>query len=797
MIFSYVFSISLSSLAFEVLLARYFSISQWNHLSFMVISIALFGFAASGTFLNLFLTRTRLDAEKLAAPARFRALTVLYCVSAVTAVMVVNRLPLDYFRLSVEKIQAVYLMSAFFLFSIPFFFAGLIISLAYTAFYKRAGVIYLATMIGSAAGALLPFLLLTTFREIHLIVCVSLAPLLLLLQRGKGGIPPAHDHDRRRRIPGSAVTLFLTFAGGAAVAISAGILLTSGSGAKFSDFKALRQILRFPDSQIVGTRTDIRGRVDRVKSPFLRFAPGYSLKGRHDLPAQDAVYIDGDNAFTLFHLRDKDDVRFARSSLPFAGYLLVPEPRDILLIENGGGWGIIAAKAAGVAAPTVVTEHPHVAEMMASHYRIPVLSGNPRAYLRRSKKRFDLVQVENWGTSLPGSAALAQSYAFSVEAFVDYLDHLNDRGVLILSRKLLLPPADIVRLWGTAYRALKAGGIDRPENHLAVLRNWDIFTLICAKTALEDNTELERFARQMNFDIVYLPVTRNDMVNRFNRFAQPYHADEIRLLSSAFKSGEAAGYFESYLLDVASQTDDRPFPARFLKWTRIKDLYKSMGSRLQALTFSGEIVVFVVFVEGLLLSLLLLVAPLLLTGKKDKKPERSHVLYFLALGAGFMFLELYFIKSFTLLLGDPVVSLCVVLAGMMGSSGMGGYLSRDMPETRLGLFLGLLIGVMVCLYVGMAPIQKHVLIFPRGIRVVFAFLILIPTGVLAGLPFPVAMRCLLKNQTHRAYAWAANGCTSVLAAVASAQIAVSLGISLLLITASVAYLLALICVQKR
>ena len=57
MILSAVFLIGLSTLAFEVLLTRVFSITQWNHLSFMVISIALFGFAASGTFLSIFNAR--------------------------------------------------------------------------------------------------------------------------------------------------------------------------------------------------------------------------------------------------------------------------------------------------------------------------------------------------------------------------------------------------------------------------------------------------------------------------------------------------------------------------------------------------------------------------------------------------------------------------------------------------------------------------------------------------------------------------------------------------------------------
>ena len=36
-----IFLVSFATLAFEVLLTRVFAIGQWNHLSFMVISIAL------------------------------------------------------------------------------------------------------------------------------------------------------------------------------------------------------------------------------------------------------------------------------------------------------------------------------------------------------------------------------------------------------------------------------------------------------------------------------------------------------------------------------------------------------------------------------------------------------------------------------------------------------------------------------------------------------------------------------------------------------------------------------------
>ncbi|HEX6144111.1 MAG TPA: hypothetical protein VFZ01_15445, partial [Geminicoccaceae bacterium] len=45
--------ISAAILAYEVLLMRLFSIQQWYHFAYMIISIALLGFGASGTFLAL------------------------------------------------------------------------------------------------------------------------------------------------------------------------------------------------------------------------------------------------------------------------------------------------------------------------------------------------------------------------------------------------------------------------------------------------------------------------------------------------------------------------------------------------------------------------------------------------------------------------------------------------------------------------------------------------------------------------------------------------------------------------
>ena len=45
--------ISAAAIAYEILLIRLLSIIHWHHFAYMIISVALLGFGASGTFLSL------------------------------------------------------------------------------------------------------------------------------------------------------------------------------------------------------------------------------------------------------------------------------------------------------------------------------------------------------------------------------------------------------------------------------------------------------------------------------------------------------------------------------------------------------------------------------------------------------------------------------------------------------------------------------------------------------------------------------------------------------------------------
>ena len=204
--------------------------------------------------------------------------------------------------------------------------------------------------------------------------------------------------------------------------------------------------------------------------------------------------------------------------------------------------------ASGARKITIVEQQPQTAKIVQRHYNITMVNQNPRSFLTISDGRFRIIHIENWGSSLPGSDALTQEYLFTTESFSEYLNHLTENGILIIARKLLLPPADSIRLWAVAYESLKSLGFKNPEQHIAVLRNWSTFTLIVSVKPLNDTAVLKDFARNMNFDLVYIPDITKKMVNRFNIFDAPYHFLEISRLAKAYQSGTEKSYFETYPL---------------------------------------------------------------------------------------------------------------------------------------------------------------------------------------------------------------------------------------------------------
>jgi len=802
MILKAVFLLSFSSLTFQVLLTRVFSISQWNHLSFMVISIALFGFAASGTFLSILDTRKKQWEKRISTKRSLFHFIYIYTVFTIGSFVALNNMPLDYFRLPLDPAQALYLLAAFLLLALPFFFTGLIVATAYSFLPEKSGLIYFVTMAGSACGALLPIPLLPFLGEGKLIVISALLPVIIMPLKWPWRKSDNSEKDDLKENAAQKKQKVFTVAGLIIIISSAFLVSPVGDfiiEIKPSQYKALSQTLRFPDTRVTSTVTDLRGRTDHVKSKYIRFAPGLSLKFAEKLPVQRTCFKDGDNQFVLYDLQTEKDALFSKFTLPYSGYVLAPNGSNVLLIQHGGGSAIPCAIASGAKKITIIEQNPEIAKTVQRQYSLPVVNQNPRSFLAGSNKRFNIIHVENWGTSIPGMAALTQEHLLTIDAVTQYLNHLSDNGILVISRKLLLPPADSIRLWSVAYESLKSLGIESPEQHIIILRNWDTFTLIISSNPLKEKDigNIKKFAKDCNFDLVYFKGISSDMANIFNVFDKPYHFLEISRLEKAYKSGSEKSFFQSYFLDVSPQTDNRPFPSRFLKWSGLNTLYKSTGSRLYSILMSGEIIVSVVFLEALVISVFLLVLPLLAVPKKRKKLFKSHIFFFLSVGAGFMFLELFFIKEYILLFGNPTVSFTIVVSGILIFSSIGGFWSQRIRPNSFKETLIALICILIVIFVSLDAIIHYILGFSSFLRYFLAFLLLLPAGFLVGLPFPLGMRYLLKSPVERAYAWTANGCTSVLSSILSAQIAISSGISTILVCSVLSYILAFLCILKH
>ncbi|MCP4371268.1 MAG: hypothetical protein GY797_24605, partial [Deltaproteobacteria bacterium] len=459
MIIKALFLLSLSSLAYEVLLTRVFSISQWNHLSFMVISIALFGFAASGTFLCILDMGEKKWEKRLLQKSNLSYFIYLYTIFTIGSFVALNNMPIDYFRLPLDSAQALYLPAAFLLLALPFFFTGLIVTIAYSCFSEKSGLVYFATMAGSACGALLPIPLLPFLGEDKLIIISALLPVVIMplkwpLQKS--------EHSKKENLKIRATRKeqkVSTIAGLIIIIFSAFLMSPVGDfiiKIKPSQYKALSQALRFPGTRITGTVNDLRGKIDHVKSKYIRFAPGLSLKFVDKLPVQRAGFRDGDNPFILYDIQSQKDALFSKFTLPYSGYALATDAANILLIQHSGGSAVPCAIASGVKDITIIEQNPEIAKAVRSHYSLPVINQNPRSFLAASNKRFNIIHVENWGVSIPDMAALTQEHSLTIDAVTDYLNHLSENGILIISRKLLLPPADSIRLWSVAYESLKS-----------------------------------------------------------------------------------------------------------------------------------------------------------------------------------------------------------------------------------------------------------------------------------------------------------------------------------------------------
>src|SRR5512137_3133693 len=145
-----VFLISAALISYQILLVKLFSIQYWYHFAYLIISIALLGFGASGTCIVLFKRKlfNRLPSVLFAFPLLF--------IVAIWMNIYLNRLiafnPLMIIWHSQEIINLLYLSLSIF---VPFFLGALCIGISFVAAPDHIHKIYFANLTGSGFGSLI------------------------------------------------------------------------------------------------------------------------------------------------------------------------------------------------------------------------------------------------------------------------------------------------------------------------------------------------------------------------------------------------------------------------------------------------------------------------------------------------------------------------------------------------------------------------------------------------------------------------------------------------------------------
>jgi hypothetical protein len=161
------------------------------------------------------------------------------------------------------------------------------------------------------------------------------------------------------------------------------------------------------------------------------------------------------------------------------------------------------------------------------------------------------------------------------------------------------------------------------------------------------------------------------------------------------------------------------------------------------------------------------------------------LIYFGLLGLGFLFVEIPLMQRFILFLGQPIYAFTVVLAALLLFSGLGSLAAQWISPRRT---LPLLVVAVLLYPVALPHLIRALLGAPLALRLLIAALSLGPLGFLMGIPFPGGLAWLQERAAGLIpWAWAINGCTSVLASILAAILALSVGFSWVLVAAALAY----------
>jgi hypothetical protein len=787
-----IFWVSAAVLGFEIVLMRLLLVASWHHFAFLVISIALLGFGASGTALTL------------ARPLVMRhgggvlyALTLATAVSMPVCAGIAQYVPIEArFVPALLWQQVGWWVLYWIVLGVPFLLGAAAIGAALMIASQRIPLIYSGNLMGSAAGAI-------TAPLAMLIAPPEWLPALMTVPAFLG----AAAFVGRYRLGGRLVWLL-------GMAVVAAYVYVDRPAIRLDPYKYGAYVQRLVDqgaAEQVAREVGPRGDVRAYESEVLHDLP--FLSTGQAPPELSVITIDGHWAGSVLRVGTAEGASVVDRTLMSFPYELAPEHPRVALLGEIGGSNVWLARRHEAGRIDVVQPYVAVRDLMLgpladeggavmARPAANLVLAEPRHHIERTSERYDLIQLVKLEASAAGSGGvggMGQEYTITVEGAQSMIERLAEGGMVFVCRGIQTPPRDNIKLLATFIEALRRLDIANPQRHIVIVRDYLAVCTIVKRSPFSA-VEIERIraeCQRRQLTPVWFEGIEADELNHPDALPAPpdgvgdwYHYAAIQLFSP-----EGGRFIDDWAFDIRPPTDDRPF---FFDFCRVRSIGALRAAFGDLWLTRAEIAFLFVLIAMALIAVIgaaLTVAPLLfLRAARRSRGRSATVVYFAAIGLGYLLLEMTFLSRLTLWIGDPVVTAAVTIAGFLVLSGLGSLTAQRIGRRGGGILAAVIAALIVLVVVqllALPPAVSVVGLLPQWGRCLAALAAVAPLGYVMGFPMPMGLARVDRGAPALVpWAWGVNGFASVLAAPLAMALGMTWGFSFAAVGALVLYALA-------
>jgi len=766
--------ISAAIIAFQLILMQILSYVQWYHFAYMIISIALLGFGAAGTFLTIFQQKLEKNYYTLFP---FLLIVTAILIPVVVGIANSEAVRFDSLLIFQDSRHIGKLILAYFIFFLPFLTGALAIGMSFSKFADRIGKIYFSNLIGSGIGGIIALF----FMQWIIPEQQSFAVAILAFLGGIVSLPKNKKSLIRIIVPLSTLILI--------------ILFFYPPRLTPSEYKDISKTMLLPDAKVEYQKSTPHGFVEIVSSPILRYAPGVSLAYRDSFPVRKVVFNNGNWMGCLLpqplEANETNILDYTPQALPYH----IDNIKNALIINAGTGENVLLALSHQVARITTNETNPEIFNILRQSfegfYQVQPYQTMPRTLLTPDTNKYDLIELPIIGSFFGNSGlnAVEPRYELTIEALREMWSKLSEKGMISLSCWMDYPVRNAYRLLATISLLLDENDIAHPPHHVVAIRSWCAITFLVKKSPFkrDEINKVRLFCENRMFDPLVLPEKQEIERDKYNILQDTTfftHVDQLL-------SHEKETLIRQYPYRIHPTTDDRPFFFQFVRFKQIPQLISSIREKNFPFLDIGYVLIILTFVQIVLIAAIFILLPLSFRPWKSRN-KKWVLMYFSGLGLAYMFLEMVFIQHFTFYFGEPTYAASATLGILLFASGLGSYYSGKFQNNKkMRLAIPLVIAAILVLYAFvLSPILTATIGIALPLKIMIAVVLLGTLGFFLGMPFPIGIDYLSgKNTDDIPWAWALNGYFSVISTVLATIISVELGYLLLLSMAAFIYAL--------